>query len=189
MEKLFYDQVVSVLRQKLGPAQAGYVYTCEYHLLTLLEIAADRIARGLTLLVLLGDLIGAFPKVWRALLVILAARPGQLGASSRYSREVVGAARGAEGGEDLGAEEWAEEERPDLALTGSRLVLFKELLEHSSVEVTAARSSVVQKMEGLGEGGMLGPLEYPLVPAVLSGALEKSGVGIGVAPPVEAPAE
>ena len=90
-------QVVSVLRQKLGPAQAGYVYTCEYHLLTLLEIAADRIARGLALLVLLGDLIGAFPKVWRALLVTLAARPGQLGGSSRYSREVVGAAGGAGG--------------------------------------------------------------------------------------------
>ena len=92
MEKLFYDRVVSVLRQKLGPAQAGYVYTCEYHLLTLLDIAADRVARGLALLVLLGDLMGAFPKVWRALLVTLAARPGQLGGSSRLSREVVGAA-------------------------------------------------------------------------------------------------
>ena len=46
----------------------------------------------------------------------------------------------------------------------------------------------MQKTEGLGEGGMLGPLEYPLVPAVLSGALEKSGAGIGVAPPVDASA-
>ena len=33
---------------------------------------------------------------------------------------------------------------------------------------------------------MLGPLAYPLVPAVLSGALEKAEVGVGVEPPEEA---
>ena len=38
----------------------------------------------------------------------------------------------------------------------------------------------------MGEGGMLGPLAYPLVPAVLSGALEKAEVGVGVEPPEEA---
>ena len=63
MEGLFYDRAAVALRQKLGPAQAGYEHTCKYHLLTRLDIAADRMARGLALLVLLGDLPGrCFPK-------------------------------------------------------------------------------------------------------------------------------
>jgi hypothetical protein len=141
---LFYDRVVHDLRAKLGKAQTGYTYSCYYHLVTLHEIARDRLTRGLWLIVMLGDLIGAFPKAWRALLATLAGSGG----------------RGP-------------------PLEGSRLVLFAELLENSSVQVTNSGQSLVNTPSGLGEGGVLGPLDYPLIPAVLSDALDEQDLGVG----------
>ena len=109
---------------------------------------------------LLGDLIGAFPKSWRKLLVVLAGTPG--------------------GGSQTG-----DRTTKLRALTGSRLILFAELLEHAAVEVTNSGASVVETPSGLGEGGVLGPADYPLIPAVLSDALQEEGLGVGVGIPEE----
>ena len=60
-------------------------------------------------------------------------------------------------------------------------MLFKELMESSAVEVTCSGTSHVETVSGLGEDGMLGPLEYPLIPAVLSDSLANAKTGVGVA--------
>ena len=71
MERLFWARVVSQVRQALGQHQTGYRYRCEYQALIFHEVAANRMELGLGLVAFFGDLVGAFPKAWRELLVVL----------------------------------------------------------------------------------------------------------------------
>ena len=66
------------VRSSLGKYQTGYQHRCEYHALVFHEIAACRIALGTGMVALFGDLIGAFPKSWRELVLVLAAVSGSV---------------------------------------------------------------------------------------------------------------
>ena len=125
MERLFWNRVVGDVRRALGCNQTGYAHRCEYHALTFHEVAASRLQAGMGMVALLGDLVGAFPKSWRELIVVIANLEAQV--------------------------------------TGSRIVLLKEFLRHTSVEVSYSGQSRVTTTSGLPEGGMLGPLCYPLL--------------------------
>ena len=72
MERLFWNRVKAAVRQALGSSQTGYINRCEYHALVFHELAAGRLACGLPIIALLGDLVSAFPKSWRALIMVLA---------------------------------------------------------------------------------------------------------------------
>ena len=89
---------------------------------------------------IMGDLVGAFPKTWRELVVVLV--------------------------------------RLEAGVRGSRLVLLKEFLRYTTVEVSYSGTSTVQTHSGLPEGGMLGPLCYPLLPMMLDRCLAAAGAGI-----------
>ena len=95
----------------------------------------------------MGDLVGAFPKTWRELVVLLA--------------------------------------RLEAQVMGSRLLLLKEFLRHTAVEVSYSGRSILDTSAGLPEGGMLGPLCYPLVPLLLDKALAAAGAGVGVDIPAQ----
>ena len=69
---------------------------------------------------------------------------------------------------------------------GSRLVLLREFLRNTAVEVNYSGSSVVQTTSGLPEGGMIGTLCYPLLPRLLDLMLDDAGAGIGVGIPAGA---
>ena len=88
----------------------------------------------------MGDLVGAFPKTWRELVVVLV--------------------------------------RLEAGVRGSRLVLLKEFLRYTAVEVSYSGTSTVQTHSGLPEGGMLGPLCYPLLPMMLDRCSAAAGAGI-----------
>ena len=72
MERVFWTTVVDDVRKALGEYPTGYVHRCEYHALCFHEVAASRLHMGVGLMALLGDLVGAFPKTWRELVVVLA---------------------------------------------------------------------------------------------------------------------
>ena len=72
MERLFWARVVGAVRKAVGPSQTGYIHRCEYHALAFHELAACRLGCGVGMLALMGDLVGAFPKTWRALVLVLA---------------------------------------------------------------------------------------------------------------------
>lgn len=95
----------------------------------------------------LGDLVGAFPKTWRELVVVIAGFEAQV--------------------------------------KGSRLILLKEFLRNTAVEISCSGRSIVTTDSGLPEGGMLGPLSYPLLPLLLDRSLLAAGAGIGVDVPVQ----
>jgi hypothetical protein len=147
MERLFWRRVVSDVRSSVGMYQTGYMYRCEYHALTFHEVAAARVYLGVGLVALFGDLVSAFPKAWRELLLVLAALHAQV--------------------------------------TGSRLVLLREFLRNTAVEVTCSGDSILDIHSGIPEGGMLGPLLYPLLPALLDRMLHCAGAGIGLDIPAE----
>ena len=84
--------------------------------------AAARIELGVGMVALMGDLVGAFPKSWRELLIVLAALAAHV--------------------------------------VGSQLVLLKEFLRNTSIEVTCSGESIFDINSGIPEGGMLGPLLY-----------------------------
>ena len=129
MERLFWNRVVTDIRRALGRYQTGYMHRCEYHALVFHEVAAFRLHMGVGMVALMGDLVGAFPKSWRELILVLAALEAQV--------------------------------------SGSRLVLLQEFLKNTAVEVSCSGRSVVPTDSGLPEGGMLGPLCYPLLPSLL----------------------
>ena len=58
--------------------------------------------------------------------------------------------------------------------------LLKEFRRHTAVEVCYSGQSIVFTDNGLPEGGMLGPLLYGLLPALLDKTLQAVGAGIGV---------
>ena len=142
MERLFWNRVVGEVRQALGKYQTGYVHRCEYHALAFHEVAASRLWLGVGMVALLGDLVGAFPKAWRELIVVLA--------------------------------------KVEAGINGSLLVLLREFLKHTAVEVAYSGKSTVPTVSGLPEGGMLGPLCYPLLPRLLDKSLAAAGAGIAV---------
>jgi len=146
MERLFWNRVVADVRRALGKYQTGYMHRCEYHALTFHEVAAFRKSLGVGMVALMGDLVDAFPKAWRELIVTLAKLEAQV--------------------------------------QGSRLLLLREFLKHTTEEVSYSGRSVVTTDSGLPEGGMLGPLCYPLLPRVLDKSLQAAGMGIGVGVPV-----
>jgi hypothetical protein len=115
---------------------------CEYHALCFHEVAAFCIWAGPGMLALLGDLVGAFPKAWRELIIVLANKEAKI--------------------------------------QGSRLVLMRELLRNTAVEVSCSGNSVVDTWSGLPESGLLGPVGYPLLPRLLDKSLEAAGAGIAV---------
>ena len=142
MERLFWHRVVQAVRRAAGPCQTGYQHRCEYNALIFHELAASRLACNVGMVALMGDLVGAFPKTWRSLVIVLAAVAA--------------------------------------GVQGTELVLLREFLRFTAVEISYSGSSVVETSGGLPEGGMLGPLCYPLVPAMLSKLLQDNDCGIGV---------
>ena len=148
MERLFWSRVVAKVRLAVSSSQTGYIHRCEYHALAFHELAACRLGCGCGLWALMGDLVGAFPKTWRALVLVLAS--------------------------------------VSAGIQGTELVLLREFLRHTSVEVSYSGSSVVEMDSGLPEGGMLGPLCYPLVPSLLDKMLSGAGCGLGVDVPIHA---
>ena len=102
MERLFWNRVVADVRRAVGPFQTGYVHRCEYHALVLHEVAASRLHAGMGMVAFLGDLVGAFPKAWRELLVVVA--------------------------------------HLEAHVTGSRIMLMKEFLRHTVVELSYSAS-------------------------------------------------
>ena len=139
--RLFWNRVVTDVRQAIGKFQTGYTHRCEYHALTFHEVAAARVHSGTGLVALFGDLVGAFPKAWRELILVLAAVSG--------------------------------------SVVGSKLILLREFFRFTAMEVTCSGSSVLELHSGLPEGGLLGPLLYPLLPAVLDRMLASARMGIG----------
>ena len=79
-------------------------------------MAAARLHSGVGMVALFGDLVGAFPRSWRELLMVLAAA----------SANVV----------------------------GSKLILLRELLRHTSIQVTCSGSSLLDISSGIPEGGL-----------------------------------
>ena len=73
--------------------------------------------------------------------------------------------------------------RAEAGIQGSRLVLLSEFLKHTAVEVSYIDRSVVSTESGLPEGGMLGPICYPLLPRLLDKSLAAAGAGVGVTVP------
>ena len=116
--------------------------SAQYHALVLHEVATSRLHAGMGMVALLGDLVGAFPKAWRKLLIVFA--------------------------------------NLEAHVTGSRTMVMKEFLRHTVVELSYSGCSRVPMASGLPEGGMLGPLFYPLLPRLLDKALAAAGAGIGV---------
>ena len=151
MERLYFTRVVHAVRKSLGKFQTGYIYRCEYQALVFHEIAAARVELGVGMVTLMGDLVGAFPKSWRELLIVLAALAAHV--------------------------------------VGSQLVLLKEFLRNTSLEVTCGGESIVDIHSGIPEGGMLGPLLYPLLPNMLDKMLHAAGAGIGIGTPAASLAE
>ena len=96
---------------------------------------------------LMGDLVGAFPKTWRELVVVLAKLEAQV--------------------------------------SGPRLVLLAAFLRNTAVEVSYSGCPVVETESGLPEGGMLGPLCYPLLPQLLDKSLAAAEAGVAVHIPRE----
>ena len=72
MERLFWREVVNDVRRAIGPYQTGYVHRCEYHALCFHEVAAFRLHLGVGMIALMGDLVGAFPRAWREMIIVLA---------------------------------------------------------------------------------------------------------------------
>ena len=72
-ERLFWLTVVEQVHAWLHPAQTGYRFACEDQMLVLHAIAEHRRAAGLPLIIILADLVKAFPRVWREYMVVLAA--------------------------------------------------------------------------------------------------------------------
>ena len=147
MERIFWNRVVADIRCAVGKHQTVYRHRCEYHALAFHEVAAARLHMGVGLVALLGDLVGAFPKTWRELVVIIACLEANV--------------------------------------TGSRLMLLKAFLRHTAVEVSYSGRSVLETGSGLPEGGLLGPLCYPLLPLLLDKSLAAAGAGVGVDVSVE----
>ena len=113
MERCFWFHAVHAIRLAVGPFQTGYIHRCEYHALVFHEVAASRLHWGCGLVALMGDLVGAFPKPWRDLVVVVACLEEQV--------------------------------------VGSKLVLLKEFLRHTAVEISYSGRSVVHTASGLPE--------------------------------------
>ena len=78
MERLFWNRVVTYIRRALARYQTGYMHRCEYHAFVFHEVAAFRLHMGVGMVALMGDLVGAFPKSWRELNLVLAALEAQV---------------------------------------------------------------------------------------------------------------
>ena len=72
-ERLFWLSAIEAVHAWLHPAQTGYRYSCEDHMLVLYSMAAHRQALEMPMWIVLADLVKAFPSVWREYLVLQAA--------------------------------------------------------------------------------------------------------------------
>ena len=138
MKRLFWARVVQAVRTAVGASQTGYIHRCEYHALAFHELAACRLGCGLSMLALMGDLVGAFPKTWRALVLVLAS--------------------------------------VSAGIQGTELVLLREFLRHTAVEVGCSGSSVVDTVSGLPKEGCWGLYAIPWSPACLTKCCKRLGV-------------
>ena len=71
-EREWWLRVVGRIQGSLHPAQTGYQYACEDQFLILLAMAEHRKSLSLPLVVVLADLVKAFPRTWRDYVLVSA---------------------------------------------------------------------------------------------------------------------
>ena len=68
-EDIIVKRARSRLWESIQPEQSGYDRPCDDPLLVAHELTADRQAKGLPTWILMGDMVRAFPRTWRAALL------------------------------------------------------------------------------------------------------------------------
>jgi hypothetical protein len=148
-EHILFSRGRDGLWDSLQPEQSGYRYSTDNPHLVAHELLADRQAQGLPTTLLPADMKKAFPRTWREALL------------------------------DEASTDLAAEGRPGVPLRGGALVAVAECLRWDEVVVGIGATSLVEvQLQGVPEGGVLGPWLYTKLPDVLIRRLRAAGCGV-----------